>query len=248
MYIMSNNDDFYSNLVKKNLHPLFWKTNLTFNEDAADRLILIAEKFYSSLELDAPIKDIILIGSIANYNWHMLSDLDTHIVLDYNDISDDKDLVENYLELERKQWNNLHEIEISEYPVELSFNDVDDDVNSAGKYSLLNKEWIKIPEKENLSNSTIDESKEIFRIISKSIDEVEEKYNSKEIDPHQTYRRTKHIWKIIKKLRSDFLEEEGEYGAKNLAFKHLRNEEYLDKVNDLKTKTHDEILTLHTID
>lgn len=244
---MHDNEDFYSNLIKKNLHPLFWNSNLKFNEEVANRLVVIAEKFYSSLELEAPIKDIVLIGSIANYNWHTLSDLDAHIVLDYTDISEDKDLAENYLDLERKKWNTEHFITIVEYPVELSFNDLEDEVNSAGKYSLLNKEWIKIPEREHLTKNVIDESKDIVRVISNSIDEVEEKFNSDEIDPHQTYRRTKQIWNVIKKLRNNFLEDEGEYGAKNLAFKHLRNEKYIDRVTELKTRMHDTILTLHAI-
>lgn len=244
---MPNKEDFYTNLIKKNLHPLFWNSNLEFNEEVADRLVVVATKFYESLELEAPIKDIVLIGSITNYNWHTLSDLDTHIVLDYTDISDDKDLVENYLDLERKKWNTEHFITVAEYPIEVSFNDVDDEVNSAGKYSLLNKEWIKIPERESLTKSTVDESKEIVRIISKSIDEVEEKFNNDEIDAHQTYRRTKHIWDVIRKLRNNFLEDEGEYGPKNLAFKQLRNENYIDRVTDLKTRMHDTILTLHTI-
>ena len=32
-------------------------------------------------------------GSIASYNWHELSDIDLHIMLDFNKIDDNFDLV-----------------------------------------------------------------------------------------------------------------------------------------------------------
>lgn len=244
---MPNKDNFYSGLIKKNLHPLFWNSKLEFNDEVSNQLILIATKFYESLKLNVQIKDIILIGSVANYNWHSESDLDAHIVLDYTDISSDKTLVDNYLELERKEWNNLHDINIVEYPVELSFNDVNDTINSAGKYSLLNGKWLKIPEIENITQHTIDESKNIVTVLSKSIIELETKYKNNEVTSHDAYRQSKRIWKIIKKLRGDFLKIDGEYGPKNLAFKQLRQEGYLDTITNIKTDAHDDIFSIYFI-
>lgn len=248
MQDVKNSDPYYHSLIKKNLHPVFWNSDQEFIESVAEQLVLIATKFFESLDLNTEIKDIVLVGSLANYNWHSLSDLDAHIILDYDTISSDNELVDSYLELERKQWNNEHDIAILGFPIELSFNDIEDEINSAGIYSLMNNEWIKKPSREILTTSTIDESEEIFKIITNAIDEIIQKYNNATITPLKAYRRSKQIWKIIKKLRSDFLEEEGEFGPKNITFKRLRNEDYLEKITSFKTKTHDDIFSINSLE
>ena len=240
-------DEYYRKLIKKNLQPLFWDKHQKFNEDIRDQLVLIAEKFYESLDLNAPIRDIYLVGSLANYNWTLSSDLDVHIILRYEDISPDRDLVEKYLELERKEWNNMHEIDVLGFEVEVSFNDINDVINSAAIYSLLNRKWVKKPIRKPITASVAEESQDIVDMIERAIDNLLDKYENENISELKTYQRAKQIWKVIKKLRSDYLEEEGEFGPKNLAFKKLRYDGYLDKIVDLKTETHDEILSIHTL-
>jgi len=242
------NDDkkYYKNLIKNSLYPKFWNDDLKFDEEVANKLIYIAKKMYKKLNLNAEIKDIILIGSIANYNWHEKSDLDVHIILNYEDISYDEDLVSMYLDLVRKEWNAQHSIKIEGVPLELSFNDEEDHINSAGQYSLLNNKWNKIPVKpEKLPEETIDESIELYNIITNAIDDLLDNYKNKKFSEFKIYERAKQIWKIIKRLRKDFLEDEGEYGPKNITFKRLRQEGYLDKITKLKTKVQDKILSTY---
>ena len=245
---MSNkNDKYYDTLIKDTLHPTFWNENLEFDEDVADRLVIIAKKMYKSLHLDVEIKDIILIGSIANYNWHEESDLDVHVILDYADISYDEELVSMYLDLNRKEWNAQHNIKILDFPVELSFNDISDHINSAGQYSLLNKKWNKKPTKPSeLSEDTIEESKKLYDTIATAIDDLEENYKKNKFSDFKIYERAKKIWKIIKRLREDFLEDEGEYGPKNITFKRLRQTGYLDIITKIKTEVQDNILSVYT--
>ena len=35
-------------------------------------------------DLDVVIDDVVMIGSIANYNWSEYSDIDLHIIIDFN--------------------------------------------------------------------------------------------------------------------------------------------------------------------
>ncbi|MFV2016435.1 MAG: hypothetical protein ACC656_13470, partial [Candidatus Heimdallarchaeota archaeon] len=79
-------------------------------------------------------------------------------------------------------------------------------------------------------------------------DDLSQKYEDDKISDLKTYQQAKKIWKIIKKLRSDFLEEEGEFGPKNLTFKRLRNENYLEKLSNLKTTAHDNIFSIYSLD
>ena len=50
------------------LNPIFWQDN-TFNAEIRTTLLQIAHDFYSDLKIEAPIEDIQLTGSLANYNW-----------------------------------------------------------------------------------------------------------------------------------------------------------------------------------
>ena len=43
--------------------------------------IKIAKKFYQDLNIEAPLKDITLTGSSANYNWTDYSDIDLHLLI-----------------------------------------------------------------------------------------------------------------------------------------------------------------------
>jgi hypothetical protein len=58
-------DDFY----KKELNPSFWKDD-KFDPQIREKLLKISKDFYEALKLTAPIKDIQLTGSLANYNEH----------------------------------------------------------------------------------------------------------------------------------------------------------------------------------
>jgi predicted nucleotidyltransferase len=40
----------------------------------------IVEEFMEGLDMDLDLKDVIVTGSIANYNWSKFSDIDLHIL------------------------------------------------------------------------------------------------------------------------------------------------------------------------
>ena len=65
----------------------------TINPDVSERLIEIADSVLESMDIDVKVKDIILTGSLAGYNWHDLSDIDLHIILNFSDIDENVDLV-----------------------------------------------------------------------------------------------------------------------------------------------------------
>src|ERR1035437_7624785 len=52
--------------VHDELNPKVWQNN-ELNATVRARLLKIADEFYKYLEIDAPIKDIKLVGSLANY-------------------------------------------------------------------------------------------------------------------------------------------------------------------------------------
>jgi hypothetical protein len=135
-------------IIKDELNPVVWEDNV-LKEEIRERLLVIAEDFFDGLELGEDVKysDIILIGSMANYNWHRNSDFDVHVVVDYSQINEDFELVEEFLQLQRKVWNNVHNIYMLGYPVEVSVQNDVEELHSAGIYSILNNKWIHEPTK-----------------------------------------------------------------------------------------------------
>jgi hypothetical protein len=72
--------------VQPNLNSDIWEGN-QMHPEIRERLREIAEEFIEKLDLTrVDIKDIILTGSLANYNWSAYSDLDVHIVIDFRDM------------------------------------------------------------------------------------------------------------------------------------------------------------------
>jgi len=71
-------------IYNNTLNPALWD-GLKLKPDVAESLKSIGQSFYKDTELTAPIKDIIMVGSSANYNWSDFSDIDIHIVIDFKD-------------------------------------------------------------------------------------------------------------------------------------------------------------------
>jgi hypothetical protein len=82
---------------KSQLNPSFWSKkddgSFEFDPKVKEKLLQIANEFYSSYKLDVPIYDIQLTGSLANYNWTEISDLDVHVLIVFSMVDDNVDLV-----------------------------------------------------------------------------------------------------------------------------------------------------------
>jgi len=202
------------------LNPNIWNSDDSIKDDVSAALISIAKSFYKDTKLKSPIEDIYLIGSAAAYNWTPTSDLDLHIVVDFNKINKDKELVTAYANLLKTKWNNDHDVIVANHPVEVYLQDINHKSNSLGIYSLKNKTWIKKPEYKvpNIDKETIKKKyKELSMILDKSIKNSD----------------GKKLKKLIKKLydyRQSGLDKNGEFSTENIVFKLLRNTGHIDKL------------------
>ena len=108
--------DFNTKILKPKptLFSKFWKNdrNGGINPIVARKLTEISDRIIDSLNLDAKPKDVIITGSIASYNWHENSDIDLHILYDFNEINEDFSLVKKMLDQTRINWNKKHNIKI----------------------------------------------------------------------------------------------------------------------------------------
>jgi predicted nucleotidyltransferase len=222
--------------VQPNLNPTVWEGEV-LRPAIRERLQEIAVEFIEKLDLpNASIKDIILTGSLANYNWSEYSDLDVHIVIDFKDIANDEGLVKKYFDAVRANWNRNHDIKVKGFEVELYVQDDDEVHESTGIYSLLQDEWVLTP---SPIHATIDKTN-IFkkaRHIMRDIDKVERYLQHGDYEGAVALgQRTKDK---IKKMRRTGLHRGGVYSTENLAFKVLRRGGYMGKLLDAVGSAYD---------
>lgn len=134
---------------KQKLADKLWQNNKL---DARARLQLldIADDFIDFLNIDwADYKDIRLTGSICNFNWSNKSDIDVHILYDFTEIDENVELVKQYVDAKKNEWNEFHQsLSIYGFSVELYVEDIHETAISKGVYSLEKMNGLKHPIKK----------------------------------------------------------------------------------------------------
>ncbi len=223
--------------LQDTLNEKIW-TDFKIDDSIRSDLLRIAEDYVEFLEIDdVKVQDIVLVGSLVNYNWSNYSDFDVHIIFDFLEVNDDVELVKKYLDAQKKIWGFRHELLVAGYEVELYSQDTAEENISGGVFSLLKNKWLKKPVKEDFEP---DEKliKKKSKAIMDQIDEVEhdfeEQYSYQELAD-----KCNRILKKVKDNRQRGLEKEGEFSIENLVFKLLRRNGYIGKLMDLKSKIYD---------
>ena len=234
--------DLSSFKVRETLNPKIFDNTQHIHEDVRTRLLMIADDFFETLNVGwVDIDDIILTGSLANYNWSKFSDVDLHILVNFEDVDENTELVKEYFNSKKNLWNEKHDITIKGYDAELYMQDTYEPHVSSGVYSIMWDGWIVKPIK---GDKTIDAKKVRDKVntIVDALKEVYFMYKSNEYD--KTIRKVQNLKEKIKKMRQSCLDIEGEYSFENIAFKVLRRMEYLDKLSEIETRSYDKSLTL----
>ena len=201
----------------------------------------IADDVIKSLNFNFDVEDIIITGSIASYNWHELSDIDLHIMLDFDKIDDNFSLVKRMLDQTRINWNKKHNILIHGKEVELYFQHYTEPHEANGIWSLTLEKWLAEPVKTN-PELDINTTEKKAEAIAQSIEHLLEMFEDKKYQ--ETYNYSIKIKDKIAKMRRTGLSKEGIYSPENLAFKMLRNSKYLEKLNFLKIESYNKMMSL----
>lgn len=236
-YIKHGFEPLNSFKMKKELNPKVWD-DFHIKDEIRSKLLIIAQDFYNSTSIDAEIKDIVLTGSLANYNWsNKYSDFDLHILIDFSEVNNDIELVSKLAKSVKSMWNLQHDITISGYKVEVYIQDTKEKHISSGVFSLLENKWLIKPVK-NDTNIDVKLIEIKAEPIMYSIDNLEKIIDR--IDYEDFNKRLNIEWEKIKKFRKSGLENEGgELSTGNLVFKLLRRNGYIDKIINMKRESYD---------
>jgi hypothetical protein len=235
--IIDDGIDFSSLEAKEELSTALWQGG-ELKEEMLHRLSQLANDFMTHLNLDVNLQDVLLVGSMAGYNHSKYSDIDLHLVLDFSEISSDKDLLRKYFMLAKSKWNRSRSVMLSGHDVEIYVEDVDDERIPSATYSIKRDEWISQPSKEDLTIDYEGVTKKVNEKMSE-VDELQSLYEDGEYK--QAYEFGKDLRSKLRNFRQAGLDNDGEFSNENLTFKVLRRSGVFDRMNEYVKKAYIEM-------
>lgn len=245
--VNSSEIDLSSFKKKHELVPNIWKPNGKLDSRIRLKLLDIADDFWKYVNLTwVKPSGIILTGSICNFNWSQYSDIDLHLIVDFDEIDEKTEFVKDYLDSKKNEWNNEHSgLQIMGYQVELYVQNLGEMPESNGIYDLEENDWIREPNPDEIKSiglnkfSIKEKAAKIMTIIDDMYDALVSTSDSHKIE--QIGDDANYLWRKVKEMRKSSLEKNGESGSGNIVYKILRREFYLDKLWRLKVMCYDKL-------
>jgi predicted nucleotidyltransferase len=224
-----NNVDVSTIQIHDALNPLIWVSDEKIKPDIRKTLLMNAKRFIEFCDGEnLKFNDIILTGSLANYNYNENSDLDIHVIFDFKQISENKEFVGDFFKLKKQLWTDKLPIQIKGHDVEMYFQDSVEPHHSSGTYSLVKDSWVRKPTKKIINIDSANIQLKTADLMN-SIEDLESNQNEENfLKKHEVLKNK------IKKYRQTGLDSNGEFSTENLVFKILRNSGYLEKLVKMK--------------
>jgi hypothetical protein len=215
------------------LNPRIWDANEKMRPEVREQLLKIADDFREFLGIDVEVKDITVSGSNAAYTYTPHSDIDLHLVVDLPE-ADRNEVYRELFDAKKYAYNEQHDIKIGGYDVELYVQDANKKHHSQGIYSLMNNDWVAVPKRRRPDVDDIS-VKSKFEDLGHRIESA---------IASGDYEKIGNMAEKIKDYRQAGLDQHGEFGPENLAFKILRTQGLIKKLYDARAAAKDELLSL----
>lgn len=231
---------------QKELAPKIWNGD-KLNSRVRLKLLDIADDFWETTDIGwVKPKGIVLMGSICNYNWSKSSDIDLHLQVDFSEVDEKKDFVQEYFNGKKNEWNEEHSnLKIFGFPVELYVEDIDADTNSGGIYDLEENDWIKKPSKNGIKQIGLNKYsiKDKSAKIMTDIDDLYDLFKKTDDDAklRKIGEKAHDLLDKIKAMRKDGLSRGGESDKDNIVYKVLRRTGYMDILWNLSSQLYDKL-------
>jgi len=206
--------------------------------DVREKIQEITNEFLKILaeeDIQLNVRDVILTGSNASYNYTKDSDIDLHIIAETESLEDSAKLYPKIYKAYARIFGNKFEISFYGIPVEIYVETEADPVVSNGIYSIMYNQWIKEPKEEvvpEIDQDALkaavkpweDEAKALLKKLDDNMPEGED-----EIDDY--------IARLYELRQKGIYNTDGnEFSIENLTFKEIRNAGLLQKLKDLRNK------------
>lgn len=201
--------------------------------EVRQKLLDIAKDFKSYCEVDFVVEDIQITGSQVSYHYTAESDLDLHLIVDYDKITCDREL-EELFDTKRHLYERDYDIKIRGIPVGLYVENQATPGVSGGQYSVVKDQWITEPKpfQGRIDQKEFDKHLNVWQ---KTITQVLGQ-NDVEL--------AKKCLKSLRNYRKLGLKTTGEYGTENLVYKALRRTGTLADLSDRVDQAHGKNLSI----
>lgn len=203
----------------QSLNPLLWQDD-KLKSDVKEKLLDIADHFRKFVDIEFPVEDVVITGGQTGKYYTAQSDLDLHLITDFNKIDCDQE-VEELFDTKKMLYKKRYDIRIKGIEVELYVEDINKPA-VGGSYSIIKDTWLRNstePTGKIDKQAILQKSQQLDSLIKKTIGTQNLELLKKLKDNLSQYRRSG-------------LAKQGEYGVANLVFKTLRNN---GSIEDLRT-------------
>lgn len=215
------------------LNPKIWDHD-HLKPQVRGALIRMAEDFIDFIGVPFDIKDVIITGGNVNFTYTSDSDIDLHIIADFDTVACDREVAELF-DSKRLLYKRKHNLEINGIPVELYVEDHRLPATSAGVFSVEHDKWLRRPNKNlpKYDHVELDHMTAVWtKILQRAI-----------MTGHlQTCRKALQLLRAYR--RKGLSTPEGEFSIPNLVYKSLRNEQIVDSMARLIDRLHDQELSI----
>jgi hypothetical protein len=217
------------------LNPKIWEGSERLKSEVRGALLTIAEDFYRYVDVPFTVVDVVITGSNVNYNYTNKSDIDLHLIADFDSVDCDREAAELF-DTKRLLYEREHDIEVYGIPVGLYVENQDHPGVSAGSYSIQDDRWIKEPSKEQpeYDSAKVAHMTKVWTTIIQ---------HAMQTGDLQVCRNTLQLLRKYRKL--GLQQPQGEFSTANLVYKVLRNDDIIHGIDVLVNRLHDNQLSLH---
>lgn len=213
------------------LNPRLWHGE-QLDKDIESALIKIAQDFKKFINVPFDVVDVRITGGQVSYFYTDKSDLDLHLVCDFNSVTCDREAAELF-DTKRLLYKEKFDVTVKGIPVELYVEDLDHPAVSAS-YSVMKRQWLKKPSKE-VGPFDIDKIEKLSQVWSTIIQHT---FDSNDVET------AKKTMNLLRKFRHLGLKTTGEYSTANLVYKTLRNSDLIKKLQNFIDQEHDKQLSV----
>ena len=223
--------------IHDTLNPKLWDVQASMLlPEVREKIVEICRAFEQYIHVPVQILDIQLVGSNASFNYTEHSDLDVHIMTNFEVYGKDDVIAKAFFEAKKSQFNRETDIKIHGIDVELYVQDVRSVTASNGIYSVCDNEWIKEP--KPIKSATKHNTNKEVQKWAKRINQVLASGDYDEIN---------NTLSALYLMRTNSIAVDGETGKGNQIFKDIRNLGYLSKLKDALMRAMSRELSLESL-
>lgn len=215
------------------LNPVLWD-NDRLKSEVRGALIRMAQDFIKYVGVPFQVLDVVITGGNVNYNYTSKSDIDLHIIADFDSISCDREVAELF-DTKRLLYKRNYDLTIHRVPVELYIEDHRMPAVSSGSFSVARDKWLTKPSK-NMPRYNEEELAHMVMTWKKVLG------HAVKTGDLQACRKAVQLLRSYRK--QGLKTPAGEFSIPNLVYKSLRNDDTLKSIMIFIDRLHDQELSI----